>query len=61
MSPSDLHLDDPYLEDRLLWDFSSKTYQQWFVEGTDDFHESEIGLRESYGMSDHSKMEIHRL
>ena len=52
MPASELELENPYIEDRLLWDFSSKTYQKWFVEGTDDFHEPEMELRENYGKLD---------
>ncbi|WWD22032.1 hypothetical protein CI109_106520 [Kwoniella shandongensis] len=44
----DLPLDHPNLEDRLLWDFSSKTYTQWFDGGAEEFPDAEQELAEIY-------------
>lgn len=41
--------DHPNFEDRLLWEFSSKTYQQWFDGGAEEFPEAEAELEEMYG------------
>lgn len=45
----DLPIDHPNLEERLLWDFSSKTYKQWFDGGAEEFPEAEQELEEVYG------------
>lgn len=47
----DLPIDHPYLEERLLWDFSSKTYKQWFDGGAEEFPEAEQELEEVFGAS----------
>ncbi|KAK8846723.1 hypothetical protein IAR55_005810 [Kwoniella newhampshirensis] len=48
MSAKDLPLDHPNLEDRLLWDFSSKTYSQWFDGGAEEFPDAEQELADIY-------------
>jgi kinetochore protein NDC80 len=40
-----------FLEDRLLWDYVSKMYVQWFRGEGEDFPEAEQELRDAYGMS----------
>jgi kinetochore protein NDC80 len=45
----ELPLDHPNLEDRLLWEFSSKSYKEWFDGGAEDFPELERELEEVYG------------
>ncbi|WVR04399.1 hypothetical protein IAU60_001401 [Kwoniella sp. DSM 27419] len=41
--------DYPNLEDRLLWNFSYKTYHQWFNGSSEDFVEAEQELEAIYG------------
>ncbi|WRT65058.1 uncharacterized protein IL334_002000 [Kwoniella shivajii] len=48
MHPSQLAMDHPYLEDRLLWNFVSTTYDQWFDGGAEEFHEAESELKKMY-------------
>ncbi|RXK42235.1 hypothetical protein M231_00593 [Tremella mesenterica] len=48
MPARELPLDYPNLEDRLLWDFSSKAYQQWFDDGAEEFTEAEQELEEMF-------------
>ncbi|KAL1408413.1 kinetochore-associated Ndc80 complex subunit ndc80 [Vanrija albida] len=46
---NELPLDYPQLEDRLLWDFSSKMYKEWFDGVTDDdFSHGERELEEAF-------------
>ncbi|ODO03107.1 hypothetical protein I350_05952 [Cryptococcus amylolentus CBS 6273] len=45
---SELPLDFPGMEDRLLWDFSSTTYAQWFDGEAEEFQEAEQKLEEAY-------------
>ena len=45
---SELSHDHPNFEDRLLWDFSSATYQQWFDQGAEEFPQAEAELEEQY-------------
>ena len=49
LAAKDLPIDHPLLEDRLLWDFSSKTYREWFDGGAEEFAEAEQELEEVYG------------
>ncbi|OCF76626.1 hypothetical protein I204_02324 [Kwoniella mangroviensis CBS 8886] len=48
LSPSELPLEYPLLEERLLWDFVSKTYDQWFDGGAEQFPEAEMELERIY-------------
>ncbi|WVQ68950.1 uncharacterized protein L199_007159 [Kwoniella botswanensis] len=48
LAPHLLPLDHPHLEDRLLWDFASKTYDQWFDGGAEEFPEAEHELELMY-------------
>nr|XP_019008791.1 uncharacterized protein I206_06475 [Kwoniella pini CBS 10737]OCF47572.1 hypothetical protein I206_06475 [Kwoniella pini CBS 10737] len=48
--PTELPLDHPYLEDRMLWNFASKTYNQWFDGGAEEFPEAEQELMEMYAV-----------
>ncbi|WVW78773.1 hypothetical protein I302_100735 [Kwoniella bestiolae CBS 10118] len=48
LSPHQLPLDHPNIEDRLLWDFASKTYDQWFDGGAEEFEEAERELEVLY-------------
>nr|XP_018265782.1 STE/STE20/PAKA protein kinase [Kwoniella dejecticola CBS 10117]OBR87940.1 STE/STE20/PAKA protein kinase [Kwoniella dejecticola CBS 10117] len=43
-----IDLDHPNLEDRLLWDFASTTYDQWFDGGAEEFPEAERDLEMMY-------------
>ncbi|KAK6904037.1 hypothetical protein I203_107551 [Kwoniella mangroviensis CBS 8507] len=47
-APHLLPLDHPHLEDRLLWDFASRTYDQWFDGGAEEFPEAEHELELMY-------------
>ncbi|OCF41822.1 hypothetical protein I317_04332 [Kwoniella heveanensis CBS 569] len=49
MSWEDLPLDYPNLEDRLLWNFACKTYDQWFNGAIEEFSEAEQELENIYG------------
>ncbi|ORX34350.1 HEC/Ndc80p family-domain-containing protein [Kockovaella imperatae] len=48
MPAKDLPLDSPNIETRLVWDFLSKTYLQWFEFGLEDFPEAEMEVMEVY-------------
>ncbi|WWD07983.1 hypothetical protein V865_006093 [Kwoniella europaea PYCC6329] len=48
LSPSKLPVEYPLLEERLLWDFVSKTYDQWFDGGAEHFPEAEMELERIY-------------
>lgn len=43
--------DHDMLEDRLLWDYVSKMYVQWFRGEGEDFPEAEQEMRDAYGKS----------
>ncbi|ORY22449.1 HEC/Ndc80p family-domain-containing protein [Naematelia encephala] len=45
---SELSIDHPNFEERLLWDFSSKTYSLWFHGAQEDFTEQEREMEEVY-------------
>ena len=49
MPAKDWPLDHPGLEERLLWDFSRRTYSEWFEGGAEGFPEAEAELEEVYG------------
>ncbi|WVF70099.1 hypothetical protein IAT40_004887 [Kwoniella sp. CBS 6097] len=49
MPYDNLPLDSPNLEDRLLWNFAYKTYNQWFNGAIEDFSEAEQELESIYG------------
>jgi len=44
-------LDHPHLDDRILWDHSSRTYLAWFDQGQENFAAEEQQLEEFYGVS----------
>jgi kinetochore protein NDC80 len=46
---SQLPLDHPLLEDRLLWDYVSKMYIQWFRGDGEEFPEQQAELQDAYG------------
>ncbi|WWC87195.1 uncharacterized protein L201_002081 [Kwoniella dendrophila CBS 6074] len=48
LDPRQLPADHPNLEDRMLWDFASKTYDQWFDGGAEEFPEAEHELELMY-------------
>jgi kinetochore protein NDC80 len=50
--PANLPFDHPHLDDRMLWDFSSRTYLAWFDQGQEDFSAEEQQFEEYYGKSD---------
>lgn len=50
MPAADLPMDHPHLEDRVFWDYSSKTYTAWFDEAAEEFPEADAELDEFYGM-----------
>ncbi|OXC84438.1 kinetochore protein NDC80 [Cryptococcus neoformans AD1-7a] len=45
---TELLLDYPNLDDRLLWDFAAKTYSQWFDGEAEEFDEAEQELEHAY-------------
>ncbi|UOH82478.1 hypothetical protein LQV05_005180 [Cryptococcus neoformans] len=45
---TELPLDYPNLDDRLLWDFAAKTYSQWFDGEAEEFDEAEQELEHAY-------------
>jgi hypothetical protein len=47
--PASLPFDHPHLDDRMLWDHSSRTYLAWFDQGREDFSAEEQQLEEFYG------------
>ncbi|WVQ97786.1 hypothetical protein IAU59_004900 [Kwoniella sp. CBS 9459] len=49
MPYDNLPLDYPNLEDRLLWNFAYKTYDQWFNGAIEEFSEAEQELNDIYG------------
>ncbi|OCF37610.1 hypothetical protein I316_00737 [Kwoniella heveanensis BCC8398] len=57
MSYDELPVDQPNIEDRLLWIFAFKTYQQWFNGAIEEFSDLEQELEEIYArlMSDTRK------
>jgi kinetochore protein NDC80 len=48
MPASELPLDHPNIEDRLLWSFVSRTYIRWFDGGAEEFPEQEQELEEVF-------------
>lgn len=46
---SSLPVDHPLLEDRLLWEYVSKMYDQWFRGDVEEFPEAVAELQEAYG------------
>lgn len=46
---SELPVNHPQIEDRLLWDFCAKTYREWFEEGAEEFPHAERELEEAFG------------
>ncbi|WVQ85202.1 hypothetical protein IAT38_007367 [Cryptococcus sp. DSM 104549] len=48
MPASELPVDHPNFEDRLLWDFSSATYREWFDAGAEQFDDAEQALQEVF-------------
>ena len=49
MPVRDLPLDFPNIENRIVWDFISKTYYDWFEHGTEEYPEAEMEAEEVYG------------
>jgi kinetochore protein NDC80 len=45
---SELPVEHPRIEDRLLWDYCSRAYTEW-CDGAEQFPQAERELREAYG------------